>query len=474
MKIGHFLTLLLLLMSGHGAHADLQGALNDSLGAITGSSGGTVIGNATAPQMGESSQAGYLSGGSLYARAKIYDPNVVGFSQPYLKAGCSGIDMYGGSFSFINAEEFKNLLRSIGSNALGYAFKIGIDTMCPECGNLMADFQEKVQKLNQYLGNSCQMAQGLVTGGQKAFQASRDSDVSLANAANGVASDAWEGFTSYMSSGQTEAQQSSGSASETVVSETIEGNMVWRALNGGAAVFDSGDDELHRAIMSLTGTVIVKRADGSTEGGSATSKIVSESKTPILSLADFVEGKEITIYTCEGADSSSVAECKSLGQETVTIDSMAKMINDILIGDSSNPGLVEKLSDGTGQIDPDEEFLLASTNSWGFGVMLRRAAIAGPGFAEAFVINAGKTIGLLYAYHAAEQMIDASIFSLEPYTSLSQDAQKAQVALRERKMLLIEEYSALTKEYGGVSDLRNEFGSIVQLAHTPSPLFFVN
>ena len=456
------------------SHADLQEALNESLGAISGSSQGVVIGNATAPDMGESSQAGYLSGGSLYLKTKIYDPNVVGFTQPYLKAGCSGIDMYGGSFSYINKEEFKNLLRSIGSNALGYAFKLGIDTMCPECGNLMADFQEKMQKLNQYLGNSCQMAQGLVTGGQKAFQASRDADVSLANAANGVSTDAWEGFTSYMSSGQTEAQQSAGAASEAVIKETIEGNMVWRALNGGAAVFNSGDDQLFRSIMSLTGTVIVKAQDGTTEGGSATSKIISESKSPIISLSDFVEGKEVVIYTCEGTDSDAVAACKSLGQEVVTIQSMAEMINEILIGDSSDPGLVQKLSDGTGQIDPDEEFLLASTNDWGFGVMLRRAAVAGPGFAEAFVISAGKTIGLLYAYNAAEQMTDAAIFSLEPYTSLSEDAQVAQADLRQRKVQLMQEYTALTEKYGGVSQLGNEFAGIMQLAKTPTPLFASN
>lgn len=472
MKLIRAFVIVVLLVGSQTALADLQQTLNDSLGQITGASGGTMMGNVTAPQIGESAQAGYVSGGSLTTRFKIYDPNIIGFQQPYLKAGCSGIDMYGGSFSFINAEEFKNLLRSIGSNALGYAFKLGIDSMCNQCGNLMSDFQEKVQKLNEYMGNSCQLAQGLVTGGQKALQNSMDNDISLANSAMGVSADAWDGFNSYMSSGQTEAQVSAGSASEQVVTETIEGNMVWRALKGGAIQFNNGDDQLYRSIMSLTGTVIVKPRDGQTEDGSATRKVVSESKESLISLKDFVESSEMTIYTCEGETSPGEDDCKTLGSETVQVKGMAAMIDEILIGDATDPGLVSKFNDPAATLDADEELLLALTNDSGFGVMLRQASVAGDGYAKQLISGAGKSIGLLFAYGAADQMIEASILGLESYTTLSEDAKKAQDELKQRQAELRTEYATLSSTYGGVSELGDRFNHIMRLAHTPSPLFY--
>ena len=129
--------------------------------------------NVTPPtaQMGQ--RRGVLSGGSVVIRNRIMKANPVTLTPPGFSGGCGGIDHYGGSFSFINQSEFTGLLRSIAANAGGYAFQLGINAMCPDCGSLMSDLQKKVQSLNEHLANSCQLAQGIVNDGVLALDAQK-------------------------------------------------------------------------------------------------------------------------------------------------------------------------------------------------------------------------------------------------------------------------------------------------------------
>ena len=56
---------------------------------------------------------------------------------PSLRAGCGGIDLFGGAFSFINKQQFVALLQNIGSNAVGYAFKLALQSISPDIDKLL-------------------------------------------------------------------------------------------------------------------------------------------------------------------------------------------------------------------------------------------------------------------------------------------------------------------------------------------------
>ncbi|MDN4704685.1 conjugal transfer protein TraH [Vibrio parahaemolyticus] len=47
----------------------------------------------------------------------MYEQNLVSFTPPSWKAGCGGVDMFGGSFSFINAEQLVTMMRAVAANA---------------------------------------------------------------------------------------------------------------------------------------------------------------------------------------------------------------------------------------------------------------------------------------------------------------------------------------------------------------------
>lgn len=107
------LTLALLATLGQ-ARADLQEQMDDMFGSML---------NFNNPTAYQGQRRGVLSGGSLYLRNRIMNPNLITLTPPSWKGGCGGIDLYAGSFSFISADEFMQLLRAVAANAPGYAFE---------------------------------------------------------------------------------------------------------------------------------------------------------------------------------------------------------------------------------------------------------------------------------------------------------------------------------------------------------------
>ena len=82
--------------------------------------------NFTAPTAHLGQRRGMITGGSLVARNGIANTNLVSFVPPSFSAGCGGIDLFAGSFSFINFNQFVQLLRNVAGNASGYAFQLAI------------------------------------------------------------------------------------------------------------------------------------------------------------------------------------------------------------------------------------------------------------------------------------------------------------------------------------------------------------
>jgi len=154
-KISRFgcISILLIAMFPGVASATLNQQMQDMFNSMS---------NTTNPQAYLGQSMGALTGGSAIVRNRIVNENIIGFIPPHLSAGCGGIDMFGGSFSFINAKQLTNLFRSIASNASGYFFQLAMQAMCSTCTSIISSMQKAVQQLNQLANNSCQTAKALV------------------------------------------------------------------------------------------------------------------------------------------------------------------------------------------------------------------------------------------------------------------------------------------------------------------------
>ena len=103
--------------------------------------------NVTQPGVFETQRRGVLAGGRYTTKTRIFNENLVSFTPPSWKAGCGGVDLFGGSLSFVNAEQIVTLLRSVAANAKGYAFQLALDNVFPDGAKWIENFQKKIQQL---------------------------------------------------------------------------------------------------------------------------------------------------------------------------------------------------------------------------------------------------------------------------------------------------------------------------------------
>lgn len=388
-----FLLLMLLPMS---ASASLDKELDQMFDGMT---------NLTQPtaQMGQ--RRGVLSGGSLALRNRIIQGQPITLSPPSFSGGCGGIDLYGGSFSFINDAQFMTLLRSIAANAGGYAFQLGINAMCPDCGSLMSDLQKKLQTLNQHFANSCQLAQGLVNDGLSAIDSQNRSRMSQISLARGVG-DVFQTFTSH---GGDTVQTARHSDPDTFKSQ-ITGNLMWRALHQGHTDtwFANGDSDLLEALMSVTGSIIVKVPESQ---GSPSSPMI-ERLPPLIGIREFINGSDNVAtgdalvargYRCDTQDADG---CLNPRVVSLTLRGFRARIEKILGGDEPGTGIVDKFSTGQGEFSADELGFMALAPK-AIGALIRNLAREDPALARHFIEEATPILAVELAGEVVEAMAKA-------------------------------------------------------------------
>lgn len=245
-----------------------------SLASLQSSLDSMFMSNATPPQAYNSQSRGGFVGGGLSVRAPISNINMVAFDPVRLAAGCGGIDLYAGSFTFINAAQLAALMRQIAANASGALFKMAIDAISPEIGKIMEDFQNKLQALNSLAKNTCAIGTSIANDIRDPIARAMkvQAEAGAANTDTGKKSDWFDSVNGFFTSPQTnvDAAASDGTCPSC-------GNLVWKALaesNAGAILGSPGTsftqvptvaggnvDPLVAAsneiVMSLTGTVIM-------------------------------------------------------------------------------------------------------------------------------------------------------------------------------------------------------------------------
>lgn len=182
--------------------------------------------NTTNTGVFETQCRGGFSGGRHAVKTRIFNENLVSFTPPSWKSGCGGIDLFGGSISFVNSDQIVHLLRSIASNAKGYAFQLAMDNVFPDGSKWIENFQKKIQSLNQYLGNSCQLAQGAINDATSAFNFKHKSDASIIATTKGLFDDA---FSSTQEQGGKTPMQEIKTGRKEEYNKMI-GNLVWKSL----------------------------------------------------------------------------------------------------------------------------------------------------------------------------------------------------------------------------------------------------
>ena len=229
------------------AHAGVEGEMQNFMSEMGASA------NVTGPTAYEGQSAGYYSAGSMWARFPQRSIQPFNLQLPHARAGCGGIDLFAGSFSFINTAELVAMLKATANNALGFAFKLAIDTISPEIGKVMDELAQKVQQMNQMNISSCETAQALVGGlWPTSDTASSVICEAIANSQGAVA-DWAKARQQCNNGGQREALKGANSDPDMKEQAGMPNNYTWEALGKKYGGFDT---QFREFLMTLVGTVI--------------------------------------------------------------------------------------------------------------------------------------------------------------------------------------------------------------------------
>lgn len=244
--------LLVVPLSISPASANINSAMADMF-----SSSG-AMGGVTPPNVYQTQSSNVIVGGGMQMRMPVQNYKFFNYEQPTVKAGCGGVDIRLGSFSWINEDKFKEMLQAIGNNSVGLLFQAALSVISPLIGGKLEGLLKTLQDASNFFANSCRGAEMLVDGalGRK--------NADLYNACMKVQTLKGKDQVEAASACKDDAPAENASAA-TDADPAIQAmaqrdiNIIWDALSKTA--LSHSQKELY---MNITGSVIIraKKADG--------------------------------------------------------------------------------------------------------------------------------------------------------------------------------------------------------------------
>jgi len=214
--------------------------------------------NVTSPMAFESQASGYFGGGSLFVRSQVREYRLVHLSMPTYRAGCGGIDLFTGSFSFLSHEKLVDLGKQVMNDAGAYAVDVMLASTVPQLKDVRDNLINLEQKANQSNINSCHMAQNLVGGMLPKVGESQQKICKDIGTQTGLFADFAKAQQGCSTQKDFDNAMDKASKDESTKKRVIlNKNLVWSMLKENPLF--SSDNELAEMMMSLTGTYIIDK-----------------------------------------------------------------------------------------------------------------------------------------------------------------------------------------------------------------------
>ena len=299
--------------------ADVESDMNDFFDGVN-------LTNVTRPGVYEGQSAGYYTGGSLFMRVPQRNYSLLDIQWPRARAGCGGIDLFAGGFTFINRDELVNLLRNVGSAAVSYAFLLALRTITPQIASTVEQLQEWAQRFNVGNINSCEAARNLIGAGMKQLGVQNTACVMERIETQG---ESWgEARIACGTGGRRSESLNRAGGRDDLDNVLLEGNMAWRALMRND--FFRGDLRLAELVMNLSGSLIIGRVDPNNDDSPLQYRFIpsllqdQRGETLLRLLLEGSAVDDVEIFACgappTGLTANSQRACTVLTTRRVRID----------------------------------------------------------------------------------------------------------------------------------------------------------
>jgi conjugative transfer pilus assembly protein TraH len=249
-----------------------------------------------------SQRRGYFATPSVYVRNQVVDIRPASMAMPTFRGGCGGIDMFSGSFSHINADQFIALLKAIPSNATGYAFQLALETISPSIADVMSQMEAIMRSMNNTNLNSCELGKAIINNGLSKFEAGSEMLCVRNQMEKGIATDIAQAKKNCTSGGQKTATIASAANQDTAI---VDINYAWNAIDKFGV-----DREMKEFIQTLTGTIIVLKPNN--DNSSATIKVYPSLAVDKQTIDALLYGGNMKKYLCD-----EQTKCLNINDATV-------------------------------------------------------------------------------------------------------------------------------------------------------------
>ena len=253
-----------------------------------------VAANITGPSAFRGQQAGYYSLGNVYLRVPQENLRPVTIQLPSFRAGCGGIDIYSGGFSYVNSSQLISFMKSVANNASSFAFQVALETISPVISEKIGELQSVAQRINQFTMNSCEAGQAAVASAWP--QSDRASQIICATSAarRGLYSD-WVAARHGCGSEGKRTTILAGASSEEKANLPQNINIAWDALKRHPII--SKDREFMQFLMTLSGTEILRT--GKNDDDKQSHQFLPAKMLDAGVVSAFLDGGTINIYKCD-------------------------------------------------------------------------------------------------------------------------------------------------------------------------------
>jgi len=396
--------------------SELQ-AMFDSLGVTSTSSSSGAY---------HSQSRGYVMGGSAVARTPTKYVTPLVLQAPDLKAGCGGIDAMFGGYSYINSEELKTFLQNAGTQAMGFAFIMALEAVCPTCRSILDTLKKLADTVNKFGLDSCNAAKAAVNIiGEKPKAYLQDAFSEWGKLQN----DLWDPVKSRLEWVSKSLDEQHAKIYEKARDPRNPMRTSVSTMENLGTGLTEGQMEL---AISILGTMAPNQMV--TEDGTEMMTADCWDIPPVLTVRDLMEGSQadnpLKILKC-GNGSFNNNTCQKIVKENYTFSGYKKMSRDILYGIRDKIIASEPLT-------TEQKTFINSTN---IPIMsaLKTALNTSPEVGTAMIENITDLTALSYAMHVFRMYI--GLYKLSAQKPLCGDVP------RERYQLVQEDFRKHATEY---------------------------
>lgn len=367
------------------ASADIETDMKDFWDGLGGGA------NITRPNAFEGQRAGYATLGSLYVRSSVRNANIVSLQLPSLKAGCGGIDIFAGSFSFLSKDELIALSKAIAANAAGFAFQLALESIAPGVAETMSNLRDLANEINSTNISSCEAAAGLVGSAWAKTERTSELICKAIGNSDGLFQDWAEGKHECSTGGKEKETVDNGDEKFTD-QIPVNINYAWKAAKKNA--FLASQNELSEIFMAMTGTIIVRQRPNE--------ELRRDVKPPkaysAATLRALVEGGDMPSYDC-----NEFTLCLQPTNGTVTIDADKSFFHYVLLIITQ---LSEDIRTDSSAVSPEAIALLNLTD-----LPIRRALVVAHAYKHHFyedeILAMAEAVAMDAAYNYLRDLSEA-------------------------------------------------------------------